>query len=403
MNQRKALSERLEKGLGSHQVQILQGCLGVGKTFFLTAWGKDFARSHPEWNLRFFTIKENDEKAAESIFEAAISEEQLGKPTLYLIDNIDKIRNFSAFVNSMNSLPNVSCVATADVDIRISKKAERTLFADRCVFFNFVPLSYVDCLELIDPKAKQKKTVVSYLFTGGIPSVILSANPKKSAQDFRKRILLFVQRTFRLDDPVLLAHLFDSFCRFAGFPKNEFGRELSKDELKFSHNTLLKYTRALSACFAISELPRINADNFTRLNNAPAYLPLDSCFDPSALSYDLRLIDAAEIALYNRLIADGCILGVSIVNRQPYKDGRYRFEQIENGFLVSRDSRIWFVAFSWDDGASGKKAMKELRNSFPKIIVVLPDIPNQLTNEGFFLVSLSSFLQNGLEVIKGII
>lgn len=403
MNQRKNLRERLEKGLGSHQVQILQGCLGVGKTFFLTAWAKDFIASHPEWNLHFFAIKEEDEKTAKSIYALAAKEERSGKPGLYLIDNIEKLSNFPAFINAMNSLPNVSCVATSDVDIRIRKKAERTLFADRCAFLDFAPLSYQDYLELVGSKADPKKDVSLYLASGGIPSVLLSDNPKEAALELRKKILLFVQAAFHLNDFTLLRQLFDSYCRFGGFPKNQFARELSKDELEFSYNTLLKYTRALSACFAISELPRINADNFTRLNNAPAYLPLDSCFDPSALSFDLRLIDTAEIALYNRLIADGCTVGVSIVNRQPFKDGKYRYEQIENGFLVSKGARIWFLAFSWDDGTAGKKAMKELRNSFPKIIVVLPEIPNQLTSEGFFLVSLSSFLHEGLEVIKGII
>lgn len=403
MNQRRRLCERLENDLGSHRVQILQGCLGVGKTFFLQAWGKAFVGAHPTCNLRSFVVDEPAGVDGKFIFESAKKDDQAGTPVLYLVDNIERLNNFSVFINSINSLANISCVSTSDVDIRVSKSVERTLFADRCAFLDFGPLSYEDYLGLVGLETNPKKTVSSYLSSGGIPSVLLSADPKEAVLALREKILLFVQTTFHLNDYVLLVRLFNSYCRFGGFPKNEFSRELRPDELELSYNTLLKYTRALSACFAISRLPRINADNFTPLAKAPAYLPLDSCFDPGGIPFGLRLIDEAEISLFNRLVADGYRVGVSIVNRQPFKEGKYSFEQIENGFLVSKDSHTWFVIFSWDDGTSGKKALKELRNSFPKIIVLLADIPNQLTSEGFFMVSLSSFLHDGLEVIKGII
>jgi hypothetical protein len=403
VEQRQSLSERVENGLGSHRVQIIQGCLGLGKTYFLHHWAEKFKASHPDWNIRFFALEEKNEAIERTIFEAAQRDNFSRKRVLYLIDNIERISHFSVFINSMNSLVNISCIATADLDIRVTKKTERTLFADRCVFLDFVPLSYDDYLTLIKSKGSQKNKVSDYLLAGGIPSVLLAADPKRATEDLRNKILLFVQSQFHLDDLSFLARLFDSFCRFGGFPKNQYARELSKDELKFSYNTLLKYTRALSACFAISELPRVNADNFTHLSTAPTHLPLDSCFHPSALSFDLRLIDAVEIALYNRLIVDGCTLSVSVVNRQKSIDGKRQFKQIENGFLVSKNSRVWFVIFSWDDGASGKEAMKELRNGFPKIIVVLPDVPSQMTSEGFYLVSLSTFLRNGLDVIKTMI
>lgn len=397
------MRERLTAGLNAHHVQIIQGCIGIGKTFFVKAWSSELVNKDSSWSRHLYEVDGEGNETSRRIFEDAQKEDALGRKTLIVVDNIDRIDDFSTFVNSMNSLKNISCVGTSDVNIRVTKKAERTHFADRCIFLNFSPLSYLDCLSLLNVENDQSQKISNYLFAGGIPTILLSKNPRNAVADMRKKILFFVQKTFRLSNGALLANLFDSYCRFARFPANQLASEQDEEKNNHSHNTVQKYTKALSTCFAISELSRVNADYFTALRYAPVYLPLDSCFQPSDLSFNRRLENAIHIAIYNRLISDGCIVSVSVVNRQKPKNGKWVYEQIENGFLASKPGRIWFVVFAWDDGASGIEVMKELRNGFPKIIVVLPETACQTTSEGFYLIGLSLFLKEGTEAIKKVI
>jgi hypothetical protein len=399
VNQRASLKEILTKGLESHQVQIVQGCVGLGKTFFVNEWARSFVQDNPLWALNLLSIGTEPIKA-QDIYDQAIRADSSGKRTLLIVDNIDRVDHFSALINSLNSLPNISCVGTSDVNIRVTESQERTHFADRCIFLNFAPLSYNDYLSLLNRNDSQAKMVGDYLRDGGIPSVLLSDNRAAAILEVRRRILHFVSERFHLSDYALLAELFDSYCRFGGFPKNEFVIERPRSKNDHSYNTILKYTSALSACFAISELTRVNADYFIALHNSPTYMPLDSCFNPVGLPPQLHILNSATVAIYNRLIADGCAVSVSVVNRQPRENGDRVYRQIETGFLVSKNSRTWFVTFAFDDGTRGRKAMEVLRNGFPKIIVVLPEVPMQMTSEGFLLVSLSTFLKDGLSIVK---
>jgi predicted AAA+ superfamily ATPase len=393
MNQREQVQKRLENGLETGKVQIVQGCIGLGKTFFVNAWAQSFAQNHPSWVLRQISVDEEHTKS-ETIFRLLPDKKSPLQRTLLIVDNIDRIDDFSTFVNSINSLSNISCVATSDVNIAMTKSLERTRFADRCTLLSFAPLSYLDYLDLLNGNGPRANSAMDYLRDGGIPSVLLSHDPETAIGEMRNSILSFVEKRFRLNNHVLLANLFDSYCRFGGF---------TKDKNVHSHNTIAKYTKALVSCFAISELVRVNADYFVALRHSPTYLPLDSCFQTACLSAKRPLLTSAKIAIYNRLISDGCVVSASEVNRQPYENGDRVYCRVETGFLVSKSGRTWFVTFSLDDGTLGRDALKELRYGFPKIIVVLPEVPEQVTKEGFYLVGLAAFLRDGLEIVKRMI
>ena len=327
----------------------------------------------------------------------AISDEEFKHP--------EKPIKIYSVLNGLLRLPNVDIYVTGSNSKFLSKDV-LTEFRGRGDEVHVLPFSFSEYLQGYDGDVyhawadyivygglplvlgmktdEQKSSYLTNLFAETYLKDIISRNKIEKTQELEDLINILASSTGSLTNPTRVLQTFESVLHS-----------------KISINTLINYFDYLKDAFIISEVNRYDVKGRKYIGSPNKYYFEDVGLRNARLNFrQIEETHLMENVIYNELRYRGFNVDVGIVEkRERGADGKQKRVQYEIDFVATQGSKKYYIqsAFSLLSQEKSEQEKKSLRNvddSFKKIIIVKDVIKPNRDDDGIVTIGLFDFLQN---------
>jgi len=426
---------QLIESKGNHLIKVITGIRRSGKTFLLNNIFYNYLKDNnvnDKHIVRFaFDSEEDIAKLDKYIpnqetiklingqkvinnrkFLAYIEEKTKSKGYYYLL--LDEIQNLEEFVRVLNGFLNHD-----NFDIYVSGSNSRFLssqvdteFGGRSDRIHLLPLSFSEYLS--GTKLDTKSAYDEYVRYGGIPLV----QTQKSDQQKVKQALSILNDTYikdvKLRHPnIIIDNLNDTLRVIASMIstpinptkiENTFKSIYKKDIV---NDTINNYISWFSEAYLLNKVLRYDVKGRKYIGTPYKVYFEDVGIRNAILNFrEVDETDLIENIVYNELRYRGFNVDVGVVKLR-YKTNRldknkkaiYGDKDTEVDFVANKGNKTYYiqVAFKIDSESKKNQEYESIRNipdSFKKIIIVKDEGKSYYTEEGFLRISLFDFLTN---------
>lgn len=253
---------------------------------------------------------------------------------------------------------------------------------------------------------------MEYMLYGGMPQVVLLKEPEEKRsflQDlFAQTYLRDIVERYRIKNTEMLDALLNILASGIGALTNP-GKLANTFESihheKVNRTTLASYLEYLGDAFIVERAERYDIKGKKYIDSPYKYYFTDNGLRNARLNF--RQIERSHIMeniLYNELIFRGFSVDVGVVPVQRIVDGVRKRAQLEVDFVCNKGYQRYYIqsALEMPTDEKIRQEMASLRNiddSFEKIIVVGTHQPLYRNEDGFTIMSIYDFLlkENSLE------
>lgn len=342
-----------------------------------------------------------------------IDSRMIDKDMFYiLLDEVQLVSEFVDVLNSYLNIPNADVYVTGSNSKFLSKDVI-TEFRGRGDDIHVYPLSPAEIHEAI-PELDWLQLWELYLHYGGLPLTVL-ANTEKEKAEYLKTL---VKETYLKDikernkvkndmEMEVLLNIISSSIGSLTNPQKLADTFLSTSKSKLSAVTIKQYLDYFTDAFLVTKAERYDIKGKKYISTPYKYYFSDIGLRNARLNF--RQIEETHIMeniIYNELCLRGYSVDVGVVEIRERDDkGNSVRKQIEVDFVCNQGSQRYYIqsAFALPSPEKVEQELRPLRNipdSFKKIVIVKDDILIRRNEDGIVTMGLRQFLldERSLEV-----
>ena len=413
--------QQLVSRMHNGRVKIITGIRRVGKSYFLFnlfyayLLRNNVNRNHiieialdDSVNARYRNPMELDQYVRSRIED----EEQY----YILIDEIQNVKEIDnpylegdkiGFVDVLLGLikiPHLDVYVTGSNSKMLSKDVV-TEFRDRGDEIHLEPLTYREFSEVYDGDRMERWR--EYAAYGGLPRTLLLKTHKEKADYLRNLfaetyIRDIIERNRIRNDEKVISDLLDVIASNIGGQTNPSKLEKtfkSEQHVNITHNTIDAYLKYFEDAFLIRVANRFDLKGKKYLSADKKYYFTDIGLRNARVNFrQSEQTHIMENIIYNELVARGYSVDVGtldIVERN--REGNPVRKTLEVDFVARDGNKVYYIQSAFSLEAEGKrdqesKSLKEIKDSFTKIIVTADNIAPYYDEDGIYNVNLEDFL-----------
>lgn len=333
-----------------------------------------------------------------------------------LIDEIQNVKEINnpylegdriGFVDVLLGLiriPNLDVYVTGSNSRMLSKDVV-TEFRDRGDEIHLEPLTYKEFSEVYDGDRMERWR--EYATYGGLPRTLLLKTHKEKADylhDLFEETYIrdIIERNRIRNDEKVIGDLLNIVASNIGGQTNPNKLEktfMAEQHVSVSHNTISSYLRCFEDAFLIRTADRFDLKGKKYLGADKKYYFTDIGLRNARVNFrQSEQTHIMENIIYNELLARGYSVDVGtldIVERN--REGNPVRKTLEVDFVARDGNRVYYIQSAFSLEAQGKreqesKSLKEIKDSFTKIIVTADNITPYYDENGIYNVNLEDFL-----------
>lgn len=347
-------------------------------------------------------IKKENRKVNPNKFMEYIKSKTSGEGIYYLLlDEVQLLDCFESVLNGYLRKDNMDIFVTGS-NAKFLSKDIITEFSGRGDEIHMFPLSYSEFMSVC---SKDKyEGLAEYMVYGGIPLVVLKNNEQEKASTlknlFDEIYISDIAKRHNLKNKGVLEELLNVLSSSIGSLTS--AEKLAKTfDTNVSGNRIRNYLDYLEDSFLIESATRYDIKGKAYIEAPKKYYFSDLGLRNSRINFrQFEETHAMENVIYNELVHRGYSVDVGIVEiSEKNKNGNYVKKQTEIDFVCNMGSKRYYIqsAFTLSNDEKIKQEMRPLRNvndSFKKIIVTKDIVPPHYNDEGIKIVNIYDFLLN---------
>jgi len=409
--ERRKYLDRLIAGRGNGMVKIVTGMRRCGKSFLLfnifVKWLKEngvavdhiIGLSLDDFHHRKLR---NPDSLLSYIKEMLIQD---GQVTYVILDEVQLVKDFVEVMLSLMHIP--------DVEVYVSGSNSKFLSSDVVTEFRGrgqeIRVRPLSVQEFVNGTGKDfNRGLEEYFVYGGLPQVALLETEEDKAN-----FLTEMYEVTYLKDVIERNHLRNaegirdlvrvlaSGIGASSNPKRISNTFKSAAHVKISDQTIKDYLEHLKDAFLIDEAFRYDVKGRKYIGTETKYYFEDMGLRNAVLNF--RQIEEPHImenVIYNELRGRGYLVDVGIVEGwKRDADGKTIRNKLEVDFVVNKGSQRYYIQSAYSLPSTEKveqeeRSLRNIHDSFKKIIVVKEDILLRRNNDGITTIGLKDFLMD---------
>jgi len=409
MIQRKEYLDLLKKWKDEQVIKVITGIRRCGKSFLLFTIFKRYLLQHGVEADHIIEIAldgiENEElrdpKVCFNYIKGAMKAE--GKYYL-LLDEVQFMPRFEEVLNSLIRMNNIDVYVTGSNSKFLSSDIV-TEFRGRGDEIRIYPLSFAEFYSAYE--GEYDDAWDEYMVYGGLPQIAAFRNGQQKAEYlkniFANVYLKDVIERNRIQSAEEIGILVDVLASAIGAPTNPSkiaNTFASERRLVYSSKTISAHIDYLADAFLIAKANRYDIKGRKYIGANLKYYFTDTGLRNARLNFrQQEPTHIMENIVYNELKIRGYHVDVGVVEVFNQKEGKRSHKQLEVDFVVNQGNQRYYIQVAYDM-SSPEKQMQEfnsLRNipdSFKKIIVVNGSKKPWRNDEGFVIMGMKYFLLN---------
>lgn len=342
-----------------------------------------------------------------------IDSRMIDKDMFYiLLDEVQLVSEFVDVLNSYLNIPNADVYVTGSNSKFLSKDVI-TEFRGRGDDIHVYPLSPAEIHEAI-PELDWLQLWELYLHYGGLPLTVLTNTEKEKAEYlktlFKETYLKDIKERNKVKNDMemeVLLNIISSSIGSLTNPQKLADTFVSTSKSKLSAVTIKQYLDYFTDAFLVTKAERYDIKGKKYISTPYKYYFSDIGLRNARLNF--RQIEETHIMeniIYNELCLRGYSVDVGVVEIRERDDkGNSVRKQIEVDFVCNQGSQRYYIqsAFALPSPEKVEQELRPLRNipdSFKKIVIVKDDILIRRNEDGIVTMGLRQFLldERSLEV-----
>lgn len=342
-----------------------------------------------------------------------IDSRMIDKDMFYiLLDEVQLVSEFVDVLNSYLNIPNADVYVTGSNSKFLSKDVI-TEFRGRGDDIHVYPLSPAEIHEAI-PELDWLQLWELYLHYGGLPLTVLANTEKEKAEYlktlFKETYLKDIKERNKVKNDMemeVLLNIISSSIGSLTNPQKMADTFVSTSKSKLSAVTIKQYLDYFTDAFLVTKAERYDIKGKKYISTPYKYYFSDIGLRNARLNF--RQIEETHIMeniIYNELCLRGYSVDVGVVEIRERDDkGNSVRKQIEVDFVCNQGSQRYYIqsAFALPSPEKVEQELRPLRNipdSFKKIVIVKDDILIRRNEDGIVTMGLRQFLldERSLEV-----
>lgn len=404
----KYLIKALESGK-THEIVLLSGLRGSGKTSLLTEIARSLRRDRPP--VRVVEVKGGETVTSDSELLEAAHALGAGVSAL-IIDNAENIDNLLSAVREIHKKYKTTVFLSGEktIQLEIILKQSSTI---RYEIIKIQPFSYNEFLQHQSLK-ENHASFMHYLLSGGIAQSLLLPCTSEYSSALRKLyansfILENIVERFSVRNSLLLRLILEKIAKTQGgqISTRTICESLSASRLSVSNQTVIEYLEYSRLAGLLEQVPVIDVKTskiieagsawyFTDNGLRSAFVCSTTLTDSIHFSDSLKRADTEksfENALYISLIDEG----YSVVKGRVAR-GKDFLEYIS--FVCTKNNKKIYLQISpFSAGASTqirkRQALLAIRDAWPKYLIGEEDASSE--GDGIIKLSARKILYEGIE------
>ena len=413
--------QQLISRMHNGRVKIITGIRRVGKSYFLFnlfyayLLQNSISRNHiieialdDSINARYRNPLELDRYV-----RSRIEDEEQYYVLIDEIQNVKEIDNpylegdrigFVDVLLGLIKIPNLDVYVTGSNSRMLSKDVV-TEFRDRGDEIHLEPLTYKEFSEVYDGDRMERFR--EYATYGGLPRTLLLKTHKEKA-DYLQNLFAetyirdIIERNRIRNDEKVISDLLDVVASNIGGQTNPSKLEKtfkSEQHVNITHNTIDAYLKYFEDAFLIRVANRFDLKGKKYLSADKKYYFTDIGLRNARVNFrQSEQTHIMENIIYNELVARGYSVDVGtldIVERN--REGNPVRKTLEVDFVARDGNKVYYIQSAFSLEAEGKRdqesrSLKQIKDSFTKIIVTADNIAPYYDEDGIYNVNLEDFL-----------
>ena len=327
-----------------------------------------------------------------------------------LLDEIQNCKDFAPVLNELIYMKNVDVYVTGSNSKMLSSDIS-TEFRGRGDIIHLYPLTFKEYLEATSMDKDDAWN--EYVLYGGLP-YILNCHTDEEKSDYLKQLyketyMIDLKERRKIKDEQLMNDIIDVLSSSIGSLTNPSrltniinnNYKNGNQSKKVSNETVEKYISYLDDAFLISKASRYNVKGNNYINSPYKYYCEDIGLRNSRLNF--RQLDDGHIMeniIYNELISRRLNVDVGVVETfEKNKDDVTTRRKYEVDFVVNKGAKRYYIQSAYQLSGDKKieqekRSLRNIDDSFKKIIIVKDNIKIRIDNDGIVTMGLFYFLLN---------
>ncbi len=321
-----------------------------------------------------------------------------------LIDEVQLMNEFEDVLNSLLHIRNADVYVTGS-NSRFLSTDIITEFRGRGDEIHVYPLSVGEICEAM-PDIPWQQVWQLYLTYGGLPLAVLAPTEKEKANYlkrlFRETYLKDIKERYGIKNDMEMEHLLDIVSSSVGSltnPNKLSGTFRSTGKAQLSPNTIKQYLDYFCDAFLLEKALRYDIKGKKYISTPYKYYFSDLGLRNARLNFrQIEETHLMENAIYNELLLRDYSVDVGIVEIfERNKDGKLEHKKIEVDFVVNQGSERFYIQSAYalptlEKVEQEQRPLRQIADSFKKIIVVKEDILLRRDEYGITTMGLRQFL-----------
>ena len=406
--------EKLINRMNNGEVKIITGPRRVGKSWLLSHIFYDYLLSQgvDTNHIIHISFDMDDEIGQNNLLELSSLKEYIydrikDKNQYYImLDEIQEIEGFERLINGLNAKENIDIYITGSNSKFLSNDIQ-TIFRGRGDEIHVYPLSFKEFCE--NKETSIQELWKEYYTFGGLPGLKNHKTPEQKINYlqrlWKKTYLADVIERNKIKNIAALEALTDSLCSSIGSLTNPLrlcNTIQSVMHVKSDNETITKYIQFLENSFLFEGVSRYNIKGKRYFESIKKYYASDIGLRNARLNFrQQELSHIMENIIYTHLRIYGFLVDVGVVEKREMQNGKQRQSQYEVDFIATNGFEKYYIqsVYRLDSEEKKEQELKSLKNiddSFKKIVIVSDDIATYTDEDGITYMGLFNFLLNGI-------
>lgn len=401
----------------NHLIKVITGMRRSGKSYLLFTLFYNYLKDEGVDDSHIIRVDLEDRRNKalrdpDTLLEY-IDSRMIDKDMFYiLLDEVQLVSEFVDVLNSYLNIPNADVYVTGSNSKFLSKDVI-TEFRGRGDDIHVYPLSPAEIHEAI-PELDWLQLWELYLHYGGLPLTVLANTEKEKAEYlktlFKETYLKDIKERNKIKNDMemeVLLNIISSSIGSLTNPQKLANTFVSTSKSKLSAVTIKQYLDYFTDAFLVTKAERYDIKGKKYISTPYKYYFSDIGLRNARLNF--RQIEETHIMeniIYNELCLRGYSVDVGVVEIRERDDkGNSVRKQIEVDFVCNQGSQRYYIqsAFALPSPEKVEQELRPLRNipdSFKKIVIVKDDILIRRNEDGIVTMGLRQFLldERSLEV-----
>lgn len=407
---RETYLEQLKIRRDNGMIKIITGIRRCGKSYLLFKLFKNYLLENGVDRKHIIEIAldgiENEElrdpRACYEFIKSVMTDD--GNYYL-LLDEVQFMPRFEEMLNSMLRIENIDVYVTGSNSKFLSSDIV-TEFRGRGDEVRIYPLSFAEFFSCYD--GDYDDAWGEYLIYGGLPQVAQFSLERQKAE-YLKSILSnvylkdVVERNHiqNIDELDTLLDILASSIGALTNPTKISNTFVSERGSNYSNKTISNHIDWLTEAFLIAKANRYDIKGRKYIGANLKYYFTDIGIRNARLNFrQQEPTHIMENIVYNELVLRGYNVDVGIVDiYDKNQEGRRIHKQLEVDFVVNQGSQRYYIQVAYDIATEDKqkqefKSLRNISDSFKKIIIVNGTLKPWRNEEGFVIMGMKYFLLN---------